>query len=136
MVPGWLLGLWAAEENTEILDNTKIVLNAIFYVAPGHWLEVMMEFDHFNLFYYRVTPNKMETDMCHCFIICESLLFFFVAMAIALELEHDLQNTAGSLLFSVTFPSTATSLYRPDLAIGYGVCCQLPQWQYLNVGIE
>ena len=36
MVPGWLLGLWAAEENTEILDNTKIVLNAIFYIAPGH----------------------------------------------------------------------------------------------------
>ena len=78
----------------------------------------MMEFDQFNLFYYRVTPNKMETEMCHCFIIYESLLFFFVAMAIALELEHDLQNTAGSLLFSVTFPSTATSLYRPDLAKG------------------
>ena len=49
MVPGWLLNLWAAEENKEILDNTKIVLNAIFYVAPGHWLEVMMEFDHFYL---------------------------------------------------------------------------------------
>lgn len=62
--------------------------------------------------------------------IYESLLFFFVAMAIALELEHGLQNTAGSLLFSVTFPSTATSLYRRDIAIGFGAWCQLLQWQY------
>eukprot|EP00435_Cladocopium_sp_Y103_P035146 s86_g9.t1 len=38
-IPGTVLGLYLlmqTTENTEILDNTKMVLNAIFYIATCH----------------------------------------------------------------------------------------------------